>query len=122
MFVGYALSMTSPVSNGASRNRNRGRDRDRGRTNTSQGKVRELANFAHAVQTARAGIPVQQQVVKAEFWSEYTIGVTPSGDFRVYQASAWERPTVTPMLPWRAPTGTPVATVRLDGTVHMLPI
>lgn len=76
----------------------------------------EGPEFEHAVKTARAAVPIMQRVVKPEFWCGHVI-VSKGDRFAVYRESAWERPSTPGLLPWSAPTGTPVALVALDGTV-----
>jgi hypothetical protein len=76
--------------------------------------------YVHAVDTARSAGLIQRRVRKEEFWTGHTIVQVGDGSYRVYSDSAWVEPIEAPMLPWSAPTGTPVARVGLDGTVRAL--
>jgi hypothetical protein len=73
------------------------------------------AGLAHAIDTARAHIPIQVKVVKPEYWVGWTITIDAVGIHHVYSDDAWVEQHES-MLPWSAPTGTPVGHVDLDGT------
>lgn len=79
-----------------------------------------VGDFARAVETARANIPIMCEIVKPEFWCDYVIVRDAAGWHHVYKASAWTEPTERPLLPWHPPSGTRVATVDLAGVVAML--
>ena len=78
-----------------------------------------MNTLTRAVEIAKQHIPIQREVCKKEFWVGFTI-VLDAGQYRVYSADAWERPTSQPMLPWSPPKGTPVAHVAIDGTTTLI--
>ena len=78
-----------------------------------------MSTFEHAVEIARKHIPITQRVVAEEFWCGYTIVQMDQGEYRVYDADAWEEPEEMPMLPWHAPLGTIVAHVDMEGRVQV---
>lgn len=71
----------------------------------------------HAIAGARAGFRSQFEVTGRDHWHGYTLVARPDGYVSAYNDTAWERPAVAPLLPWSAPTGTPIGHVALDGTV-----
>lgn len=80
-------------------------------------KVNE--GFLRAVNIAKQNLPIQRQVVKPEFQVGYTI-VFYDGEYRVFSADAWERPSERPLLPWSPPKGTKIAHVAQDETITFL--
>ena len=78
-------------------------------------------SYDEAVEIAKAHGPIQKKVVSPEYWSGHTIVRKDDGTHAVYSGDAWDEPTAQPMLPWHAPTGTPVAHVDNDGNVTRIP-
>ena len=80
------------------------------------------AAFLHAVETARASIPIQKAVTRPEYWCGYVIVRRPGRDdsYAAYTESAWRAPKETPLLPWTPPQGVRVALVSLEGVLTML--
>lgn len=80
------------------------------------------ATLEQAIQTALGAIEIDKQIVKEEYRTGFTITKQKSpwsdgsGAYRVFQDTAWT-PQTESLLPWSAPTGTPVAHVALDGAV-----
>lgn len=75
--------------------------------------------FFQTIESARAHIPITKRVVKPEYWRGFTIVESAQGTFHLYAAGAWEKPNEAPVLPWSAPTGTPIADVDMSGSVTM---
>lgn len=78
------------------------------------------SGFLRCVSAAREGLARQ-----SDWCGEQRVGYTivsqahgrEGESFHCYKADAWQRPVEQPLLPWAAPSGTPVASVDLDGAV-----
>lgn len=81
-----------------------------------------MTTLERAIETARSHIPVQQKVVKPEYWSRYAI-VDHGHRFAVYEERSFAPPEAQSLLPWVSPLrwgGVVVGYVELDGTVNMM--
>lgn len=78
----------------------------------------DAALFAQAHETARLALDTQALVRTPEERAPMVIVRQPHGAYAVYSADAWAEPEHHDGIAWPVPTGDPVATVALDGTVH----
>lgn len=79
-----------------------------------------MSGFDRARDTARYyATVVQQRIVKSEYWCNYVVTVDARGVYQVFKETSW-LPQSESLLPWREPTGRPVAYVTPDGLLVML--
>ena len=87
------------------------------------------ADLDYSVRTARESNETAKRISKPEARTGFTIVSNEDAAARggrgmpntsVYESNAWDEPKERPMLPWRPPSGVPIATVDLDGHVTMI--